>query len=318
MMHPIQKQPIRVRSIDGVHTLAGVVYIPAGDPVGILQVVHGMTEYIGRYDRFMTEMAEAGFVVCGHDHLGHGQTADPSEWGYIAPKNGWDILCRDAKAFGDEVRKEYGQELPYILMGHSMGSFIARLTAEKYVKPDALIIMGTGGPNPAAGVGIALTGLVKAFRGGKHISKLVYMLAFGGYTKPFKKENDIYAWLTNDRAVRDVYRKDPLCTFLFTTSAMGDLIRLTKESNRAAWFKALPDGLPILLVSGKDDPVGGMGKGVGTVYRKLQKAGKQVTCHLYEEYRHEILNDTCYDLVVKDIQSFLSQTVTVAKETETL
>ena len=310
----VQTKTFRVPSTDKTHTLAGVVYIPDGNPVGILQVVHGMTEYIGRYDRFMREMAEAGFVVCGHDHLGHGQTADPSEWGYIAPKNGWDILCRDAKAFGEAVRKEYGQGLPYVLMGHSMGSFVARLTAERYAKPDALIIMGTGGPNPAAGVGIALTRLIKTFRGGRHVSKLVYMLAFGGYVKPFKAENDMYAWLTNDRAVRDVYRKDPLCTFPFTVSAMGDLIGLTKESNRAAWFKALPSDLPILLVSGKDDPVGGMGKGVETVRRKLQKAGKQVTCHLYEGYRHEILNDVCYDRVVRDIQDFLSGSIPTVKE----
>lgn len=310
----VQTKSFRVSSTDQAHTLAGVVYIPDGNPVGILQVVHGMTEYIGRYDRFMREMAEAGFVVCGHDHLGHGQTADPSEWGYIAKKNGWDILCRDAKAFGEAVRNEYGQGLPYVLMGHSMGSFVARLTAERYAKPDALIIMGTGGPNPAAGVGIALTRLIKTFRGGRHVSKLVYMLAFGGYVKPFKDEQDIYAWLSTDRTVRDRYREDPLCTFPFTVSAMGDLIRLTKESNRAAWFKALPSDLPILLVSGKDDPVGGMGKGVETVRRKLQKAGKQVTCHLYEGYRHEILNDVCYDRVVRDIQDFLSGSIPTVKE----
>lgn len=316
-MNSIEKIPIRVPSTDGVHTLAGVVYMPADDPVGVLQVVHGMTEYIGRYDRFMRKLAEAGWVVCGHDHLGHGQTADPSEWGYIAKKNGWDFLCRDTKAFGDSVRKDYGQDLPYVLMGHSMGSFIARLTAEKYTKPHALIIMGTGGPNPAAGAGVALAGLVKIFRGERHISGLVYSLAFGGYNTPFKAEDDAYAWLTTDKSVRDVYRKDPLCTFLFTVSAMGDLIRLTKESNRAAWFKAIPDDLPILLVSGRDDPVGGMGKGVEAVHRKLRKAGKQVTCHLYEGCRHEILNDTCRDRVVQDILDFVSQTATTAKEAET-
>lgn len=300
-----------VPSSDGKHTLQGVVFLPEEKPEGILQVVHGMTEYIGRYRRFMEDMAAAGWIVCGYDHLGHGETADPSEWGYIAPKGGWDLLCRDAAAFGEAVRAEYEAQfgsLPFVLMGHSMGSFVVRLAAEKYIPAGrlaGLVIMGTGGPNPAAGVGIALAGLIKTLRGGRHVSKLIYALAFGGYVKPFRGERDIYAWLTTDRGVRDIYRADPLCTFPFTVSAMGDLIRLTKYANRGAWFKNIPDGLPILLVSGRDDPVGGMGKGVEAVRRKLERAGKRVTCRIYDGCRHEILNDVCYAEVAEEIRRFL-------------
>ena len=108
-------------STDGIHDLAGKVYLPTEKPVGILHILHGMTEHIARYDAFMREMAEAGYIVCGYDHLGHGYTAaDPSELGFIAEKGGDDLLLRDVKAFSDAVRAEYGADLPYILMGHSM------------------------------------------------------------------------------------------------------------------------------------------------------------------------------------------------------
>ena len=294
-------------STDGIHDLAGKVYVPDKTPVGVLHVLHGMTEHIARYDAFMREMAEVGYIVCGYDHLGHGNTAaDPSELGFIAEKGGDDLLLRDVKAFSDALRGEYGADLPYILMGHSMGSFIARLAAEKYVKPDKLIIMGTGGPNPIAGAGLALIGIIKACKGPRHISRFIDKMAFGGYNKRFDDgASDPRAWLTKDTAVREKYANDPFCSYKFTVSAMGDLIRLTKNANRSGWFKSLPKGLPILLVSGHDDPVGDFGKGVETVCAKLQKAGHPVTCRLYDGYRHEILNDACHDRVVADILDFL-------------
>lgn len=317
-MRTIQMIDYPVPSSDGMHTLAGRVYLPDGDPVGILHVLHGMTEYIGRYDTFMREMAAWGYVVCGYDHVGHGYTVnDPSELGFIAEKRGDLLLIRDVQVFSDAVRAVYGRDLPFVLMGHSMGSFIARLATETCVTPDALIIMGTGGPNPVAGLGTALTGLIGALKGKHHVSKTVYDLAFGGYNKKFGESNgDIYAWLTTNSEVRAVYRNDPLCTYLFTVSAMGDLIRLTKNANRKAWFKSLPDRLPVLLVSGSDDPVGDFGKGVEAVRDRLQKQGHPVTCRLYDGFRHEILNDHCHDRVVRDIQVFLSASISTKKETE--
>lgn len=298
-----------VPSTDGIHTLAGKVYVPDTKSRGIYHIVHGMTEHIGRYDRLMRDLAADGWLVAGYDNLGHGYTArDPSELGYIAPRHGWDYLARDVKAFSQALHTAYGEDLPYMLMGHSMGSFIVRLATERYVTPTRLIIMGTGGPNPAASAGLGVIALTKAFRGDRHISPMVDKLAFGSYNKRFggnAPDADPYAWLATDTATRDRYRADPFCTFKFTVSAMGDLIRLTKETNRRAWFSSLPKDLPILLVAGQDDPVGNYGKGVTTVYARLQKAGYAVTCHLYPGARHEILNEPCYDQVLGDIRFFI-------------
>ena len=170
----VVKQSLSAPSSDGIHTLAGVVYLPEGQAKGLFHVVHGMTEHIGRYERWMTELAEEGWICFGYDHLGHGNTArSPEELGYIAPSKGWELLARDVGEYANAVRAQYGApELPYVLMGHSMGSFVVRLAAERYIRPDRLIVMGTGGANPAAGMGLALIGVIQAFRGERHISPL--------------------------------------------------------------------------------------------------------------------------------------------------
>ena len=303
----MDKREFKVLSSDNVHMLAGVVYLPEGEAKGLFHVVHGMTEHMGRYERFMADMAKEGWICFGYDNLGHGRTAkDDSELGYIADKRGWEFLARDVGIFSEAVRAEYGNnDMPYVLMGHSMGSFISRLAAERYVKPQKLIIMGTGGPNPAAGAGIALIEAVKLFKGGKHISPMVDKLVFGDYNKKFK-DSDVApgAWITTDVEIRKKYAADRFCAFKFTVSAMGDLVRLLKYSNRGGWYKNLSGDISILLVSGEDDPVGGYGKGIITVRDKLTSAGKNVTCRLYSGARHEILNDFTYDTVKNDILNF--------------
>ncbi len=301
------KKAFECMSSDGAHTLRGVIYLPDGDAKGYFQIVHGMTEYIGRYDRIMSDLASEGYICFGYDHLGHGMTANgDEELGYIAKKRGWEYLCRDVAVFSDAVRKEVGLELPYYLMGHSMGSFIVRLAAEKYVTPEKLIVMGTGGANPASGAGIALISLIKLIKGDRHISKFVDGIAFGSYNSKFKDELDIVpgAWLTTDVEVRKKYYADKYCTFKFTVSAMGDLMQLLKRSNRGAWYKNIAE-MPILLVSGEDDPVGNYGKGVISVKKKLEKSKKKVSCILYKGARHEILNDFTYSQVKSDILDFL-------------
>ena len=297
---------ISVPSSDGIHNLQGVMYIPDGDIKGIYHIVHGMTEHIGRYNRIMTDLASEGYLCVGYDNLGHGYTAkDKSELGYIADKKGWDLLARDVALFASSIKTEYGQELPYFLMGHSMGSFIVRLTSERYFIPDKLILMGTGGPNPAAGAGLAVIALIKLFCGGRHISKLIDKLAFGGYNKKFTDTSQNGSWLTTDLEVRKKYWADDFCTFKFTVSAMGDLIKLMKHSNRNAWFQNISPKLPILLLSGDEDPVGNYGEGIIFVGEKLKKQGKNAKYILYKGARHEILNDFTYESVLKDITEFI-------------
>ena len=307
-----EKRVFSVPSSDGIHTLSGVVYLPEGEAKGLFHAVHGMTEHMDRYEEILSFMADSGYISFGYNHLGHKGTADDLELGYIAKENGWMLLAQDVKAFSDAVRREFGNEnMPYYLMGHSMGSFIVRLAAEKIITPDKLIIMGTGGPNPAAGVGLLLINIIKKIKGDKHISRLVDNIAFGSYNKRFGGDipGDPGLWLTNDANIRQQYYADKYCTFKFTVSAMGDLIRLIKHTNSASWFENISSGLPIFLVSGAEDPVGNYGKGVRAVESKLKACGKNVSCKLYPGARHEILHDFTYEECRDDILKFCENNI---------
>lgn len=295
---------VKVRSSDNIHTLKGKIFIPEGEIKGVFHLVHGMTEHIERYDGFFDVFAKRGYVCCGYDNLGHGKTANNAEeLGFIAHKNGYDYLMRDVKVFSDKIRKNY-PNVPYILMGHSMGSFIVRGTAVNYVlDPDKLIICGTGGPNIASGAGLLLTDIFKLLFGEKHISNIIDKTAFGTYNKRFDGTSP-YNWLTKDSEAIKKYSKDDYCTFKFTVSAMHDLVKLNRIANSRKFFRELDPKIPVLIVSGDSDPVGNYGKGVKKVYNKLKK-GRNVTLKLYKDGRHEIHNDTCKEEMIKDILEFI-------------
>lgn len=306
MSYEIKK--IEVLSTDNIHTLKGLIYIPDGQIKGIFHIVHGMCEYIERYSHVFSVLADEGYVLCGYDNLGHGKTArDDGELGFIAHKDGWKYLVNDVKAFEDAIKKLYPDK-PLYLMGHSMGSFISRIAVENYGDGiEKFIICGTGGPNRAAPFGLLATDIIRILFGEKHKSNFVNKLAFGAYNKRFEGASD-FEWITNDRDIITKYEADKYCNFKFSVSAMHDLVKLNQLSNRPAWFKSIRKDMPILIISGSDDPVGSYGNGVTKVYERLKAAGvRDVTLKLYKECRHEIHNDNCKDEVIKDIIEFIKK-----------
>lgn len=297
----------KILSSDQKNTLSGVMYIPEGDIRGIFHLVHGMTEYIGRYTHLFENLASVGYLCCGFDNLGHGNTASEQDLGFIASENGWKFLVDDVNLFANSIKADY-PTLPYILMGHSMGSFITRVAVSRYNDlADKYICCGTAGSNPASSIGIALCNIIKIFRGERAISPFLENIAFGSYNKRFDGESN-YEWLTKDREIIEKYAADKFCTFKFTVSAMRDLMTLLKLCNSKKCFFNTKNDLPILLIAGDMDPVGNYGKGVKQVYDNFKASGKtDISMFLYENCRHEIHNDTCKEQMLEDILKFVTK-----------
>lgn len=294
-------------SSDKKHQLWGKLYLPEnGEVKAVVHVVHGMKEHIGRYDSFMKFLTLYGYAAFGYDHIGHGQTAAHSgTFGYIAKTGGDAVLIQDVNLFAQHIMQEF-EGKKYIRFGHSMGSFLVRLASLSMV-PDALIICGTGGPIPGAGAGIALCEVLKRIKGGKHVSPFVENLVLGRSNDLFLEEKNKNAWLCRDESIKAAYARDPWCTFDFTVAAYRDLIRLSRAANQKKWFEGLDKKVPVMLISGQEDPIGGNGKGVTAVYNRLKNAGANVKVfRLYPGGRHEILNELNSDEVFADILSFIN------------
>lgn len=304
-MSEIKKSVISFKSANGTDTVIAYYYVcPAVVPRAILQISHGMCEYIDRYADFAAFMAKNGFVVCGNDHLGHGATSSGENGidGYFAEKNGGEFILKDLYTMNTLARKAYPQ-LPLFLLGHSMGSFFAREYAARY--PDTLhaaLFVGTGGPNPMAGFGMMLSALVSRWKGSTFRSDFLQKMAFGQYLKKIEAPKTQSDWITRDEEIVEKYVHDPKCTFVFTASAFHELLWILKTVNCPQWAKRLDKQLPILLVSGDADPVGDYGKGVAKVFDLLKSAGcNDVSMKLYPGARHEVLNEINRSAVYKDL-----------------
>lgn len=304
-----RKEDFFFPSSDGKHNIHAEEYIPEGEIRAVVQLSHGMIDYVTRYEGIAERLTKYGYVFAGNDHLGHGGSAgERDDLGFFAEGGGADYVIRDVKRMNEILREKY-PGLPLFVMGHSMGSFIARCFVARYPDAaDALIIHGTGGTNPLLPFGKFITALTEFFHGGRHRSKMLNSLAFGAYNKHFDPAEGENAWLTRDGARVAGRNDDPYTNYCFTVSAYRDLFRFVGMSNCKKWYRDYPKSLPTLIVSGDMDPVGNYGKGPEEVYNKLRKAGcADVSLKLYPGARHELFNETNREEVFDDIQSFLDR-----------
>ena len=299
-------------SSDGKNTVYAEIYTPKHKTaVGIVQLAHGMIDYTARYLELADYLTGKGYIFAGNHHLGHGRTAASEEdFGFIADKDGAELLIDDVYLMNRRLKENF-PALPIVLMGHSMGSFIARLYTAKY--PDSVqgvIIHGTGGANPLVNMGLLVAKLIKTFYGARHRSGLIDSLAFGSYNSKYPKEEGENAWLTREIELVADRQTNPFTSFKFTTAGYIDLFTLLKRSNSAEWYKAYPKDMPTLVVSGDMDPVGDYGKGPLEVYKKLLVEGlSNIDLKIYEGARHELFKETNRLEVFADLVAWIDEAI---------
>ncbi|MDO4267564.1 MAG: alpha/beta hydrolase [Eubacteriales bacterium] len=297
-------------SSDGKTRLRAVCWMPeTGRPRGVVQITHGMVEFMERYEEFAEYMTGCGYVVAGHDQLGHGNSVSSErEYGFFAEKEPGSCLVRDIHRLRRILEREY-PGLPRFMLGHSMGSFLTRRYITRYGGGlSGVVLTGTGCiPGAAAAAGLVLVRLVSAVYGGYYRSRLVERLIFsGGYRQyDMSGKNPEKSWLTRDVQKVSEYRSDPRSRFSFTMNGYRGLLETVLCAGRLSYMRRIPSGLPVLLLSGSGDPLGGFGRGVLKVKRLLQKAGvEQVECKIYRGCRHEVLNELNRNEVFGDIAGF--------------
>lgn len=298
-------------SADGRTTVHAVRWTPEdGKYRAVLQITHGMVEYIERYRAFAEFLNDNGFLVVGHDHIGHGESVvSKDEWGYFA-EHPSDTVVADMHTLREMTQKEH-PGVPYFMLGHSMGSYMLR----KYlaIHGEGLtgaIIMGTGCiQDNTTKLAMFIAKLQAAFFGWHHRSKLLQKLSYDKYYHQFDLtgKDASNSWLTKDEEIVKTYYADPKCMFVFTVNAYMGLFEAVLFDNQQENIEAVPKSLPLFFVSGAMDPVGGCGSGVKKVYNKFDVAGKEdITWKLYDNDRHEILNETDRDVVYHDILAWMN------------
>ncbi|MBR5259749.1 MAG: lysophospholipase [Eggerthellaceae bacterium] len=313
----VVREELTFPSTDGKSTIFARWWLPevcaqGGEPLAVVQLIHGMVEHIGRYDHFASYLAQQGFAVCAHDHIGHGRSvANESDLGCLPPREGKEIMIADAHCL-HQLAVERFPKAKHAMFGHSMGSFVLRAYLARHGEDlHAAVVCGTGNqPLALSKGGNALANLLSALRGPRSTSLLIHNMAIGSYGKAvpnFRTPND---WISTDPAVVDAYAADPLCAYMFSVGGYAALTDLTAEVVTKQCAARVRKDLPLLYIAGAEDPVGDFGKGVRAAAKLVEDAGViDVTTIIYEGMRHEVLNERDKERVYAEVASWIRQRV---------
>ena len=296
------------KSSNGTNDTAYYLYLPKnGEIRGVVQFVHGMCEYLTRYEHFAEFLCSMGFAMAGHDHIGHGKSVNSSdELGFFAEKDGWRYLVKDTVRLTAMMKKRF-EGKPFFIIGHSMGSLVLRTVMGKYSGIyDGAVIMDTISIGFGADAVLALIETISAVKGKRSRSKLLDDMMFGMSNARVEEPLTRYDWICTDRAVVDAYAEDPECTFIFTNQAMYDLVMLVKYVSAPDWSAKIEKDLPVLVLAGAEDPVGSYGKYPRELFECLVHSEvRDAEFKLYDNMRHEILNEKEKEEVFSDIAEWL-------------
>lgn len=304
----VKKEEFTFDSRDGQSKIHAVRWIPEGKVICILQIIHGMAEYIERYEEMAQYFAQKGILVTGDDHLGHGKSvADGGVYGYFCEQDPATVVVRDVHRLKKMTQEDY-PGIPYVILGHSMGSFILRNYLFRYgTGIQGAVVCGTGSqPQPLVKLCKGLAALQGYIFGQKHVAKMIDKLAFGNYNQKIVNPKTSFDWLCRDEKTVDAYIKDPLCGFTFTVNGFQTLFTLLERLNKEENLQHMPKQLPVFFIAGDKDPVGNYAEGVRKAYESFKKAGmEKVTMKLYPEDRHELLNELDKEQVYSDLYPWI-------------
>lgn len=296
--------------------LHGCRWTPEGEVRAVVQIVHGIAEFVERYDDFARYLNDRGILVVAEDHMGHGQSiGDSGIQGYF--HGGWFAAVEDTYRLLQDTRAEF-PEKPYVLFGHSMGSFMARTILAKY--PDsgisAAVICGTAWqPGAMLTAAIGISSLVCKTDGETNPSPKLQNLVFGGYNKRVEHVRTPFDWLSRDTGIVDAYAAHPLCGFTATAGLLRDMLTGMRWIQRKENLAKMDRELPVLFIAGGDDPVGGYGKGVAWTAEEFTKAGmKNVRRKIYPLCRHEILNELNRQEIYGDVLRWIEENAVISPE----